>query len=80
MSMYDNFGNGSLCGVPHYIKVAENICEEIPNKFRRTVRQTSVGEKVFRTRLYEMMKKLHRPSQYGCLKIYTCSEGVGVSG
>ncbi|CAF0965254.1 unnamed protein product [Didymodactylos carnosus] len=74
--MYENFANVWCFGVADYIKVATNICAKITNEFRRAVHQTSMGEKVFRTGLYEMNKKLDTSSQYDCLTLYACFEEV----
>ena len=74
--MFENFANVWCFDVPDYFKVATNICHEITHEFRRAVRQSSIGEKVFRTGLYEINKKLDSTSQYHCLTLYTCFEEV----
>jgi hypothetical protein len=73
---YKNFGNASLFGIPDYIKVAENICKSIPNEFRHAVRRSFIGEKVFRTGLYEMSKQMCMSCQIDLVKIYACFEEV----
>jgi hypothetical protein len=56
--IYKSFDNTSIFRVPSYIEVAKQVCKEIPNEFRVTVRQSSIGENNFRKGLYEMSKRV----------------------
>jgi hypothetical protein len=74
--IYKSFDNTSIFYAPDYVEVAKQVCREIPNEFRVTVRQSSFGENDFRKGLYKMSKRVTVSKQEDYLHVYACFEQV----
>jgi hypothetical protein len=56
--IYKGLNYTSFFYVSDCVRVARQVCKEIPNEFRVSVRQSAIGENAFRKGLYEMSKRV----------------------